>query len=107
MNTLKELDQVIRDERRPVLVDYYTDWCLPCRILGPILDDLGEEMGDQVRIVRVNLDENPSLSEEHGVYSVPAIFLYRKGEVLWKGSGARSKEELKRIIHREAKIPES
>lgn len=88
----------------PVLVDFFADWCMPCRMLTPILKDLAAEMGESIRILKVDVDTNPKVAMKYGVYSVPTIFLFQDGEVIWKGSGARPKEELKRIIHSSAKI---
>ncbi len=82
----------------PVLVDFYADWCMPCRILTPILKDLAEDMGDEVRILKIDIDTNQKVAKKYGIFSVPTIFLFQNGEVIWKGSGARPKEELKRII---------
>jgi thioredoxin 1 len=88
----------------PVLVDFYADWCMPCRMLSPILKELAADMGNSIRILKVDVDSNPQVAMKYGVYSVPTILLFQEGEVIWKGSGARPKEELKRILHGAAKM---
>ena len=88
----------------PVLVDFYADWCMPCRILSPILKDLASDMGNELRILKLDIDKNKAVVQKYKIFSVPTIFLFHKGEVIWKGSGARPKEELKRIIRSEVKV---
>lgn len=90
-------------ESIPVLVDFYADWCLPCRILSPILKNLAEEMGDEIRILKLDIEKNKETAQKYQIFSVPTIYLFQNGDVIWKGSGARSKEELKRVIRSKAK----
>jgi len=91
----------------PVIVEFYAEWCMPCRMLTPILKALSADMGDQVRILKVDVDRNPEVASKYGVFSVPTIFLFQDGEIRWKGSGARTKEELKRIILSETSLRNS
>jgi len=102
MNSQENTFQKIISGSTPVLVDFYAEWCMPCRVLSPILTDLSREMGDEIRVLKVDVDKNPEVARKYGIYSVPSIFLFRKGNVVWKGSGARPKEELKRIIRSNA-----
>lgn len=107
MNQAKNtFNQIIRGST-PVLVDFYADWCMPCRILSPILEDLAKDMADEVRILKLNIDKNKEVVQKYRIYSVPTIFIFQDGEVIWKGSGTRSKEELKRIIRSQAKVPQA
>jgi thioredoxin 1 len=91
----------------PVMVDFYADWCMPCRILSPILTNLAEDMGDEIRILKLDIEKNKEIVQKYKIYSVPTIYLFQNGEVIWKGSGARSKEELKRIIRSKTKLSEA
>ncbi len=91
----------------PVLVDFYTDWCMPCRILSPILRSLAEDMGDEVRILKLDIDKHKEIMQRYKIYSVPTIFIFQHGEVIWKGSGARTKEELKRIFRSKVKVSQA
>ncbi|MFZ5942292.1 MAG: thioredoxin [Bacteroidota bacterium] len=83
---------------KPVLVDFYADWCMPCRMLGPILQDLAADLGDELRILKIDVDKNPEVASGYGIFSVPTLLLFHRGQMVWKGSGAKPKEELKRII---------
>ncbi len=107
MNTSDNTFSQIIHGSTPVLVDFYADWCMPCRILSPILSSLAEDMGDEIRILKLDIEKNKEIVQKYKIYSVPTIFLFQHGEVIWKGSGARSKEELKRIIRSEAKLSEA
>jgi len=82
----------------PVLVDFYADWCMPCKMLGPILKDLASDVGNEVKILKVDVDKNREVATRYGIFSVPTLILFHKGQLVWKGSGAKPKEELKRII---------
>lgn len=105
-NASNSFDQIINGSI-PVLVDFYADWCMPCRILSPILENLAKDMGDELRILKLDIDKNKEVAQKYKIYSVPTIFIFEDGEVIWKGSGARSKEELKRIIRSEVKVPQT
>ena len=104
METSDNIFSKIIQGSTPVLVDFYANWCMPCRILSPILTNLEEDMGDEIRILKIDIDKNNDVAQKYKIYSVPTIFLFQNGEVIWKGSGARSKEELKRIIRSEVKL---
>ena len=91
----------------PVLVDFYAEWCMPCRILSPILKDLASDMGDEIRILKLDIEKNKEVVQKYKIFSVPSIYIFQDGEVIWKGSGARSKEELKRIIRSKVKVPQT
>lgn len=106
MNTANNsFDQIIHGST-PVLVDFYADWCMPCRVLSPILVNLAKEMGDEIRILKLDIEKNKEVVQKYKIYSVPTIYIFQDGNVIWKGSGARSKEELKRIIRSQVKVPQ-
>jgi thioredoxin 1 len=90
---MENFKEVIESEK-PTLVDFYADWCGPCRMLKPILDEIGEEYGDKVNIVKINVDEYQELATEYQVRSIPTLILFTKGEQKWKESGLKSKDEL-------------
>jgi thioredoxin 1 len=66
---------------KPVIVDFWAEWCGPCRKLGPILDEISVEYGDKVDVVKVNVDDNPAIAAEYGITSIPAVYLFSGGEV--------------------------
>ncbi|MDD3458148.1 MAG: thioredoxin [Weeksellaceae bacterium] len=83
---------------KPVLVDLYADWCAPCRIQTPILQELKQKMGEQLSIIKVDVDKNPQLAARLQVRSIPTLMIFRKGEIKWKHSGVVQADELERII---------
>ncbi|MEP0264795.1 thioredoxin [Dokdonia sp.] len=89
--------QIINSET-PVLVDFYADWCGPCKMLAPILKDLKEELGDAVKIVKIDVDKNQPLAAKYQVKGVPTMILYKNGKQVWRQSGVVQKEQLKQVI---------
>ncbi len=82
--------EVLKAER-PVVVDFWAPWCGPCRVIGPILEDLASQHGDRVRFVKLNVDENQETAVRYGVLSIPTVILYADGEPQETVIGARSK----------------
>ena len=77
-----------------VLIDFYADWCGPCKMMSPIIDEIAEEIGDKVKVGKVNVDENQELSMEYEVMSIPTIVILQNGKVKNSFVGVRAKEEI-------------
>lgn len=80
------------------LVDFFATWCGPCKMMHPVLEQLKEEMGDTIRILKLDVEKNESLSDLYRIQSVPTLMLFRKGEVVWRQSGTASLSALKSLI---------
>ena len=82
----------------PVVVDFWAEWCGPCKMIGPSLEEIAKELDGQVRIAKVNVDENPGIAGQLGIRSIPTLMLYKDGKVTSQKVGAAPKGELKRWI---------
>lgn len=81
-----------------VLVDFFATWCQPCKMMHPILEQVKGELGDQVRIIKIDVDKNDALSAQYRIQSVPTLMLFRNGTSIWRASGALSKADLLTVI---------
>ena len=89
--------EIIQDEK-PVLVDFFAEWCGLCKMMAPELKKLVDMRGDSIRVIKVDVDRNPEAATHFGVQGVPTLILFRKGQQLWRQSGAMSAVQLDRII---------
>lgn len=89
--------EIIKD-KKPVLVDFFADWCGPCKTLAPILKDAKEELGDSVKIVKIDVDKNEELAGKYQVRGVPTLILFKDGAQIWRQSGVVPKAELVKLI---------
>ncbi len=82
----------------PVLIDYWAEWCGPCKMIAPILDELAEEYGDKLKIAKLNIDENPATPPKYGIRGIPTLMLFKGGNVEATKVGAVSKSQLAEFI---------
>ncbi len=83
---------------KPVLVDFYADWCQPCKIVSPTVAEIARELGDRIKVIKVNVDNNPAVSAKYGIRGIPTLILFKNGQILWRQSGAVPKEYILRGI---------
>ena len=86
----------------PVVVDFWAEWCGPCKIIGPHLEELSEEMGDKVKFVKLNVDENQQTAIKYGVRSIPTLIMFKGGEAVDIKVGAGAKSDLQKWIETSA-----
>jgi len=95
---MKSNFSTIIDSDIPVLVDFFADWCGPCKLLAPILKEVKAELGDNVKIVKIDVDKNQPLAAQYQVRGVPTMLLFKNGKQLWRQSGVLQKNDIINII---------
>ena len=83
---------------KTVLVDYWAEWCGPCKMIAPILEAIAEEHGDKLDVVKLNVDDNPNITQKYGILNIPTLGVFKNGEVVMELVGARSKSALLREL---------
>lgn len=96
--SLQEYENLYRGQTKKVLVDFYAEWCIPCQKMKPFLKKIETEYVHEVKVVRINADENPTLCQTLGVSGLPYVFIYKKDQIEWKKIGFTSEQELIKLI---------
>ncbi|MBN2611270.1 MAG: thioredoxin [Bacteroidales bacterium] len=90
-------DAIINDQR-PVLIDFHALWCGPCKVQSPILKEIASEMGDKVRIIKVDVDQNPEIAGRYSIQGVPTLMVFRDGELKYKQAGVHTKPQIMQVL---------
>ena len=89
----KKFQELIQSER-PVLIDFFATWCQPCKVQSSVLNSVKEQIGDKAKIVKIDVDQFPTIASENGVRGVPTLAIFKNGELLWKESGVHDVNSL-------------
>lgn len=98
---MEKFNDIINREQL-TLVDFFATWCGPCKQMHPVLEQLKQQLGDSIRIVKLDVDKNEALSTAYRIQSVPTLMLFRNGQVVWRQSGALRLNDLKSVINQYA-----
>lgn len=96
---MTQFEEFLNSEK-PVLVDFFATWCGPCKMMHPILEELKASMGDKVRILKIDVDQNHDLAAKYGIQSVPTLMIFKKGKIEWRQSGVRTAADLQRELEK-------
>ena len=94
---MNERFKLLINSDKPVLVDFYADWCEPCKLMTPVLKTVKKDIR-QVRVLKVNVDHNPMIAHTFGIHSLPTVVLFKKGKPEWTGIGVHSAKDIKEIV---------
>ena len=83
---------------QPVLIDFHAEWCGPCKMLAPTIKEVAKEVAGKMRVIKIDIDKNPSLAQRYQVRGVPTLAIFKDGKVVWKESGVRTKQQILDII---------
>lgn len=95
--TMSSFNEIIKGSQ-PVLVDFYADWCAPCRMMAPILEQVAGNMDGKVKILKVNVDKNREAATKYGIRSIPTLMLFQNGQVKWQGVGVIQADQIEQVI---------
>ena len=97
--TDQNFDTEVLQASGPVVVDFWAEWCGPCKVMSPVVDDIAQELGEKVKMVKVNIDENPNAPTKYGVRGIPTFMVFKGGQLVSTKVGSMSKSQLSEWIN--------
>jgi thioredoxin 1 len=94
----QEFENSVLGSETPVLVDFWAEWCVPCHMVSPVVEEIGQEKGDDLKVAKLNIDENPQATRTYGVMSIPSLILFKGGEEVARVIGAKPKDAILRDL---------
>lgn len=82
----------------PVLIDFYATWCQPCKMQAPVLAEFAREMGDRLKVIKIDVDKNPQISQKYQIQGVPTLAIFKNGNIVWRQSGVIPKQTLYQVV---------
>ena len=90
---MSKFNEIIKGEK-PVLIDFYADWCQPCKMMPPILKEVKDKLGDKIRILKVDVDKNQAIAQKWGIQSIPTVMIFKQGEMKFRQAGVLPANQL-------------
>lgn len=97
--TDSEFRSTVLESETPVLVDFWAEWCVPCHMVSPVVEEIGQEKGENLKVAKLNIDDNPQATRTYGVMSIPSLVLFKGGKEVARVVGARPKEAILRDLN--------
>ncbi len=91
-------DSIIQDSK-PVVIDFHALWCGPCKVQSPVLKEIANELGDRIRVIKIDVDQNRGIASRYNIQSVPTLMVFKNGEIKYKQAGVHSKSQLMDVIN--------
>ena len=96
--TDQEFQGTVLDSDTPVLVDFWAEWCVPCHMVSPVVEEIGQDKGESLKVAKLNIDDNPDATRKYGVMSIPSLILFKGGEEVARVVGAKPKDAILRDL---------
>jgi thioredoxin 1 len=96
--TDQNFEQEVLKSPIPVLVDFWAEWCGPCRMQAPIIDDVAKEFAGKVKVGKLEVDQNPMMAQKYQIMSIPSLTIFKNGEIVWQGVGLQQKKKIEAVL---------